>query len=278
VAQTIDHSAAASATQTLSTHELIHSRIVRWLEQEASISVERIDYDAPLLELGIDSLGVASIAEELEQETNKTFNPEVLFELETISDLAEYLDGLQPRAPLPVAEPPAGAEICEPADLPTIDSVGVVESTSPIKYFARLNRRVNSLKQQGLYFFEPEISEHDGAWVVADGTRMLMLGSYEYLGLLGHPHLKQTAIAAIEQFGTGHHGVRLLAGTTTIHRQLEKKLASFMHAEDAVVFSSGYVTNLGTMLAFDEESRLLFDAVAPAHDAEHFTGFRGGQV
>jgi glycine C-acetyltransferase len=112
-----------------------------------------------------------------------------------------------------------------------------------------MNRRVRSLKEEGLYFFEPEISAHDGAWVVADGKRMLMLGSYEYLGLLGHPHLKQTAISTIEQFGTGHHGVRLLAGTTTIHRQLEAKLAKFMRSEDAIVFSSGYVTNLATISA-----------------------------
>jgi glycine C-acetyltransferase len=78
---------------------------------------------------------------------------------------------------------------------------------------------------------------------------MLMLGSYEYLGLLGHPHLKKTAISTIQRFGTGHHGVRLLAGTTTIHRQLEAKLAEFMRSEDAIVFSSGYVTNLATISA-----------------------------
>ena len=83
--------------------------------------------------------------------------------------------------------------------------------------------------------------------MVANGKRMLMLGSYEYLGLLGHPHLKQTAIDTIGEFGTGHHGVRLLAGTTTVHRKLERKLAEFMQTRDAVVFSSGYVTNLATI-------------------------------
>ena len=113
--------------------------------------------------------------------------------------------------------------------------------------YKQLNRRVWKLKDEGRYFFEPEISQHDGAWVVADGKRMLMLGSYEYLGLLGHPHLKKTAIDTIDEFGTGHHGVRLLAGTTTVHRELERKLAEFMQAEDAIVYSSGYVTNLATI-------------------------------
>ena len=54
---------------------------------------------------------------------------------------------------------------------------------------------------------------------------MLMLGSYEYLGLLGHPRLRQAAIETIQRFGTGHHGVRLLAGTTDVHRLLETRIA-----------------------------------------------------
>ena len=78
---------------------------------------------------------------------------------------------------------------------------------------------------------------------------MLMLSSYEYLGLLGHPHLQETAIAALEQYGTGHHGARLLVGTTTVHKRLEAKLAHFMDAQDAIVFSSGYVANLATISA-----------------------------
>jgi glycine C-acetyltransferase len=122
-----------------------------------------------------------------------------------------------------------------------------VERRDPLDHYRRLNRRVTKLKEDGLYFFEPVISEHDDAWVTADGKRMLMLGSYEYLGLLGHSHLKRTSMDALENFGTGHHGVRLLAGTTTIHRELESRLARFMQAEDAIVYSSGYVTNLATI-------------------------------
>jgi len=115
--------------------------------------------------------------------------------------------------------------------------------------YTMLNRRVNRLKQEGRYYFEPEISHHDGAWVEVDGERMLMLGSYEYLGLLGHPHLNRMAIDTIKRFGTGHHGVRLLTGTTSVHKQLERKLAHFMKTEDAIVYSSGYVTNLSTISA-----------------------------
>ena len=118
-----------------------------------------------------------------------------------------------------------------------------------IQHYERMNRRVRALKEHGAYFFEPEISDHDGAWVVADGKRMLMLSSYEYLGLLGHPHLQATAAQALEKYGTGHHGARLLVGTTTVHKQLEAKLAEFMRAQDSIVFSSGYVANLATISA-----------------------------
>jgi glycine C-acetyltransferase len=221
---------------------MICSHVTNWLDREAGVHIDAIDADASLFELGVDSLGAASIAAELEKATNKTLNPEVVFELETISELAEYVDSLQPQAA-------ASASCDETRVVPLAHepaSNGGV-SGDLIQHYAMMNRRINALKERGLYFFEPEISEHNDAWVVADGKRMLMLGSYEYLGLLGHPHLKQTAIAAIEKFGTGHHGVRLLAGTTTIHRQLEAKLAGFMQTEDAIVFSSGYVTNLATI-------------------------------
>jgi 8-amino-7-oxononanoate synthase len=223
---------------TCTTEQIIHEKVVQWLRKEASIQVEEIDYDASLFELGIDSLGAATIAAELEQELNKRLNPEVVYELETIRELAEYLDSLAPIPPSDDAAP-----VSETSSAPEDDRSLTPEPGALVKHYAKLNRRVNALKDIGLYFFEPEISAHDGSWVVADGKRMLMLGSYEYLGLLSHPHLNQAAIAAIERFGTGHHGARLLCGTTTVHNELEAKLASFMRAEDAIVFSSGFVTN-----------------------------------
>lgn len=74
-----------------------------------------------------------------------------------------------------------------------------------------------------------------------------MLASYSYLGFLNDPEVTQAACDAINQNGTGAHGVRLLAGTLQCHRQLENELASLMHSEDAVVFNSGFLTNLSTI-------------------------------
>jgi 8-amino-7-oxononanoate synthase len=236
-----------SGASGLSAHEMIHGKIVEWFREERLQTVDRIDYDTSLFELGVDSLGAASIACELEKELGRALNPEVVYELETINQLADYLNSLSPVATRPAVESRPAAKSCACPPVAATFPLGGCESTGLLQHYELLNRRVKSLKEQGLYFFEQEISEHDGAWVVAGGKRMLMLASYEYLGLLGHPHLKKTAIEAIEKFGTGHHGVRLLAGTTTIHKKLEAKLAAFMQAEDAIVFSSGYVTNLATI-------------------------------
>ncbi len=234
------------------TQQMVHDTIVRWLREEASIQVEKVDYDASLFELGIDSMGAATIGSQLETLSGKTLNPDVLYELETINELAEHLDSLRAMSPRDAGPGDAGPrDPKNPHAIPPHPELAGqpagTEQPGLMQRYALLNRRVNKLKGEGRYFFEPVISKHDGAWVEADGKRMLMLGSYEYLGLLGHPHLKQTAIKTIEEFGTGHHGVRLLAGTTTVHRKLESKLANFMQTEDAIVYSSGYVTNLSTI-------------------------------
>ena len=186
------------------THALVHDTIVRWLRDEASLSIDRIDYDASLFEMGIDSLGAATIGCQLEQLTGESLNPEVLYELQTINELADYLDSLRGTGRVDPSRPADSP----PQPGPSAGVVGEAEHhTEPglLKRYAQLNRRVNTLKREGRYYFEPEISRHDGAWVEVNGQRMLMLASYEYLGLLGHPHLRQTAIEAIDRYGTGHH-------------------------------------------------------------------------
>lgn len=105
--------------------------------------------------------------------------------------------------------------------------------------------RVNQTKEDELYFFNQAIEEvRGGACVRVHGREMLMFASYCYLGLLGHPKINAAAKAAIDKYGTGTHGVRLLAGTLTLHRELEETIAGFKQTEDAITFSSGYVTNL----------------------------------
>jgi len=107
--------------------------------------------------------------------------------------------------------------------------------------------RVQWAKDMDAYYYQQATSEIDGAWVVVDGKRKLMFATYSYLGLLQHPYINNASKAAIDKYGTGTHGVRLLGGTLDIHLELEQKIADFFHRDAAIVYSSGYVTNLATI-------------------------------
>ncbi|MGH2521639.1 MAG: aminotransferase class I/II-fold pyridoxal phosphate-dependent enzyme [Anaerolineales bacterium] len=108
-----------------------------------------------------------------------------------------------------------------------------------------MRERAEVLQEEGLYFYNQPIEElRGGARVLTKGREMLMFASYSYLSLLGHPKINAAAKTAIDKFGTGTHGVRTLAGTLTLHNELEEAIADFKHTEAAITFSSGYVTNL----------------------------------
>jgi 8-amino-7-oxononanoate synthase len=111
-----------------------------------------------------------------------------------------------------------------------------------------MNRRAAGLQQSDLYFYNQPISElRGGARVLVNGREMGMFASYSYLGLIGHPRINAAAKQAVDQYGTGTHGVRTLAGTLTLHSELEETIADFKHAEAAITFTSGYVTNLSVI-------------------------------
>ncbi len=108
-----------------------------------------------------------------------------------------------------------------------------------------MNKRITDIKAEDLYYYNQPITElHGGARVLVKGHEMGMFASYSYLGLIGHPRINAAAKAAVDKYGTGTHGVRTLAGTLTLHNELEETIANFRGAESAVTYTSGYVTNL----------------------------------
>src|SRR5688572_15139915 len=105
--------------------------------------------------------------------------------------------------------------------------------------------RVSKMKEHDFYFYNQPVTEIlDGMKVRVNGRVMGMYASYSYLGLVGHPRINEAAKRAVDKFGTGTNGVRTLAGTLTIHNELEETIANFKHTEAAVTYSSGYATNL----------------------------------
>jgi len=102
------------------------------------------------------------------------------------------------------------------------------------------------LKSLGCYpYFGPIESELDAKVVIA-GKEVIMLGSNNYLGLANHPQVKEASMKATNKYGVGCTSSRLLA-TLDLHLKLEKELARFLDREAALVFSTGFQTNLGTI-------------------------------
>jgi glycine C-acetyltransferase len=105
--------------------------------------------------------------------------------------------------------------------------------------------RVARLKEHDLYYYNMPVTDIlPGMKVRVNGREMGMYASYSYLGLVGHPRINEAAKKAVDKYGTGTNGVRMLAGTLALHKELEETIAHFKHAEAAVTYSSGYVTNL----------------------------------
>ncbi|MEE9150021.1 MAG: aminotransferase class I/II-fold pyridoxal phosphate-dependent enzyme [Candidatus Tectomicrobia bacterium] len=104
-------------------------------------------------------------------------------------------------------------------------------------------------REEGWYPYFKVVESQQGPEAVVDGRRMIMLGSNNYLGLTDHPKVKEATISAVKTFGTGCTGSRYLNGTLSLHEEAETRLAKFMQRETALLFSTGYQTNLGTISA-----------------------------
>ena len=117
---------------------------------------------------------------------------------------------------------------------------------------------LRNLRESGLYVHIRTIESPQDAWLVVDGKRVLNFCSNNYLGLANHPRLRAAAKRAIDQYGIGPAAVRTIAGTMSLHRELERRLAAFKGAEDAITFQSGFNANLGTIPALVGRGDVIF--------------------
>ena len=107
--------------------------------------------------------------------------------------------------------------------------------------------RHKEAEANGLYPYFKAIESGADAEVMIKGRKMIMIGSNNYLGLTTHPKVKEAAKKAVEKYGSGCTGSRFLNGTLDIHEELEHRLAKFIRKERALLFSTGFQTNLGTI-------------------------------
>lgn len=105
--------------------------------------------------------------------------------------------------------------------------------------------------------------------------RMIMFGSNNYLGLASHPHVCSKVVNAISKFGVGIGGPPLLNGYTSLHKQLEERLADMKHAEGSILFSSGYNANVGLVSLLDKKDKFIYDEYS---HASLYDGFKMNNV
>ncbi|MBD1941326.1 8-amino-7-oxononanoate synthase [Coleofasciculus sp. FACHB-712] len=119
----------------------------------------------------------------------------------------------------------------------------------PKNPYAWVEQSLATIHRADWYRSVQAIASRPGATVLLEGREVINFASNDYLGLAGDERLIQAAVAATQTFGTGSTGSRLLSGHRELHRELEKAIASLKQTEDALVFSSGYLANLGAIAA-----------------------------
>ena len=107
------------------------------------------------------------------------------------------------------------------------------------KLQAYLKSELDALREKGIFNRPRVLESEQKSTVIIDGHEVITLSSNNYLGLTVHPRLREAAIKAIERYGVGSGSVRTIAGTMTLHNELEEKLARFKHTEASLTMQSG---------------------------------------
>ena len=116
-----------------------------------------------------------------------------------------------------------------------------------------IERELQALKDAGKFKTERQIEGAQGPEVEIAGKKVLMFASNNYLGLANHPEIDKAAKDAIDKYGFGLSSVRFISGTETIHKILEKKLSEFLGTEDAILYSTNFMANLGFFATITNE-------------------------
>jgi glycine C-acetyltransferase len=132
-----------------------------------------------------------------------------------------------------------------------------MSQTPPTDPLAFLEDEVAVLRERHLYRALRVMSSAQGPIVSVDDRRLISLSSNDYLGLTHHPRLRDAAIAAVREFGVGSGAVRTIAGTMTMHEELEEELAAFKGTPAVLTFQSGFTANTGVIPTITGETDLI---------------------
>lgn len=118
--------------------------------------------------------------------------------------------------------------------------------------------KLENLKKRNLFRYLKDRESPQGSRITLNGREYINFSSNDYLGLANHPYIIDKVKKAIDEFGFGAGASRLLGGGSTLHKDLEEKVAQFKDTESALVFNSGYAANTGIIPAIADEDTILF--------------------
>ena len=122
---------------------------------------------------------------------------------------------------------------------------------------AFLDAEIEQLRQKGLFRRLRVVESEQRSRCLIDGREVITLSSNNYLGLTTHPRLRRAAIEAVERYGAGSGAVRTIAGTMSLHEDLEARLAAFKHTEAVLTFQSGFTANTGVIPVLAAEGAVI---------------------
>ena len=231
----------------------VKQKIKECFAEELEIDINLISDDSTFTDdLGGDSLHRLGALIRVENEFGVQIPEEAYEYCTTVSDLANVV-----------------TKLCEGGSVDKSENKNVIkvtDFTQSEEYKNFVSRFADMEKAKNPYFICHESPLKDTS--LMDGREVLNFGSYNYVGMSGRKEVNEAAKAAIDKYGTSASGSRLLAGEKQLHRELEKEIAEWKHAEDALVLVGGHSTNVTIVGNFCVKGDLiLYDAII--HNSVH---------
>ena len=237
---------------------MLMQTITSYLTSQGMLPAGGLAVDQSLMVAGLDSLSACNLAIEVERKVGLKLDADTIYEQKSIRNLARYLELAGPSSLGPSSKEKIPKQLPEASVVePTKQGAAWLTRAQQLQSMALQFERYETYRRNDEYFYQTEIESQGPSHVIVNSKKMLMMASYSYLGLIGHPKINTAILEATKRFAGGVHGVRALAGTLSLHVQLENRLARFMNAEAAIVYSSGFLTNTSTISAIVTEGDMV---------------------
>jgi 8-amino-7-oxononanoate synthase len=224
--------------------DAITAFVIDWVREELAVDPAKLDPRTRLRDLGLDSLAATRLMVALEGRFGQRIDPARLWEQPDIGSLARHLASLTGTA--------APARALHAPHAPQWPAYGPpsVASTDVSQWneYRTLRARLEALEERGIR--SPFFHVHDGVTgseAEIGGRRLINFANYNYVGLSGDPDVTRAAQEAVERYGTSVSASRVVSGERAVHRELEREIARFLGAEDAIVYIGGVTANVSTI-------------------------------